>query len=74
MLIENGISAAVQFFHLDALTRMVGLKIDFDLQICKGRNRPPAYRQLIEQYRVASIRGWSSGPPEARHSWAAAMS
>ena len=33
MLIENGISAAVQFFHLDALTSMVGLKVDFDLQI-----------------------------------------
>ena len=33
MLIENGISAAVQFFHLDALSSMVGLKVDFDLQI-----------------------------------------
>jgi hypothetical protein len=33
MLIENGISDAVQFFHLDALSSMVGLKIDFDLQI-----------------------------------------
>jgi len=33
MLIENGISEAVQFFHLDALSSMVGLKIDFDLQI-----------------------------------------
>jgi hypothetical protein len=33
MLIENGISEAVQFFHLDALSSMVGLKVDFDLQI-----------------------------------------
>jgi hypothetical protein len=33
MLIENGIAEAVQFFHLDALSSMVGLKIDFDLQI-----------------------------------------
>jgi hypothetical protein len=33
MLIENGISEAIQFFHLDALSSMVGLKIDFDLQI-----------------------------------------
>jgi hypothetical protein len=33
MLIENGISDAVQFFHLDALSSMIGLKIDFDLQI-----------------------------------------
>ena len=33
MLIENGISAAIQFFHIDALSSMVGLKIDFDLQL-----------------------------------------
>jgi hypothetical protein len=33
MLIENGISDAIQFFHMDALSSMVGLKIDFDLQI-----------------------------------------
>jgi hypothetical protein len=33
MLIENGISEAIQFFHLDALSSMVGLKLDFDLQI-----------------------------------------
>lgn len=33
MLIENGIAEAVQFFHLDALSTMVGLKVDFDLQI-----------------------------------------
>ena len=33
MLIENGISEAIQFFHLDALSSRVGLKVDFDLQI-----------------------------------------
>ena len=33
MLIENDIAEAVQFFHLDALSSMVGLKVDFDLQI-----------------------------------------
>lgn len=33
MLIENGISEAIRFFHLDALSSMVGLKVDFDLQI-----------------------------------------
>jgi hypothetical protein len=33
MLIENNISEAVQFFHLDALSSMVGLKVDFDLQL-----------------------------------------
>lgn len=33
MLIENGISEAIQFFHIDSLSSMVGLKVDFDLQI-----------------------------------------
>jgi hypothetical protein len=33
MLIENGISEAIQFFHLDALSSLVGMKVDFDLQI-----------------------------------------
>src|SRR6202011_5520146 len=33
MLIENGISDAVQFFHIDALSSMVGLKVDFDMQL-----------------------------------------
>jgi hypothetical protein len=33
MLIENGIAEAIAFFHLDALSSMVGLKVDFDRQI-----------------------------------------
>jgi hypothetical protein len=33
MLIENGLAEAIGFFHLDALSSMVGLKVDFDLQI-----------------------------------------
>src|SRR2546426_2402282 len=33
MLIENGISEAIQFFHIDALSSMISLKVDFDLQI-----------------------------------------
>ncbi len=33
MLIENGIAEAIHFFHIDALSSMVGLKVDFDLQI-----------------------------------------
>jgi len=33
MLIENSIAEAIQFFHLDALSSMVGLKVDFDLQL-----------------------------------------
>lgn len=33
MLIENGISEALPFFPLDALSSLVGLKVDFDLQL-----------------------------------------
>jgi len=33
MIIENGIAEAINFFHLDALSSMVGLKVDFDLQM-----------------------------------------
>ena len=33
MLIENNISESIQFFHLDALSSMVGLKVDLDLQL-----------------------------------------
>jgi hypothetical protein len=33
MLIENGTSEAVQFFHIDALSSMVGMKVDFDMQL-----------------------------------------
>jgi hypothetical protein len=33
MLVENGIADAVQFFHVDALSSLVGLRVDLDLQI-----------------------------------------
>jgi len=33
MLIENNISESIQFFHMDALSSMIGLKVDFDLQL-----------------------------------------
>jgi len=33
MLIENNISESIQFFHLDSLSSMVGLKVDFDPQL-----------------------------------------
>jgi len=33
MLIENGLSDAVRFFHLDALSSAVGLKVDFDMAL-----------------------------------------
>jgi len=33
MLIENALSDAVRFFHIDALSSAVGLKVDFDLAL-----------------------------------------
>ena len=33
MLIENGIAEAIHFFHIDALSSMVDLNVDFDLQM-----------------------------------------
>jgi hypothetical protein len=33
MLIENALSDAVRFFHMDALSSAVGLKIDFDMAL-----------------------------------------
>ena len=33
MLIENALSDAVRFFHLDALSPAVGLKVDFDMAL-----------------------------------------
>jgi hypothetical protein len=47
MLIENGIAEAIQFFHLDALSSMVGLKVDFDLQITLMASS--LYRLLAEK-------------------------
>jgi hypothetical protein len=33
MLIENSLSDAVRFFHMDALSSTVGLKVDFDMAL-----------------------------------------
>jgi len=49
MLIENAISDAVRFFHMDALSSNVGLKVDFDmalLVIASG-----LYRRLAQRMR-----------------------
>jgi hypothetical protein len=57
MLIENAISDAVRFFHMDALSSAVGLKIDFDmalLVIASGLYRRLAYR--MRGYRDAQAR------------------
>jgi len=44
MLIENGLADAVQFFHLDALSSAVRLKIDFDVTLTEVASGP--YRML----------------------------
>ena len=47
MLIENSLSDAVRFFHMDALSSAVGLKVDFDmalLVIASGLYRRVAQR------------------------------
>jgi transposase len=49
MLIENALSDAVRFFHMDALSSAVGLKVDFDmalLVIASG-----LYRMLADRMR-----------------------
>lgn len=47
MLIENKISEAIQFFHLDSLSSMVGLKVDFDLQLTLMASS--LYRMMAEK-------------------------
>jgi len=55
---ENGISEAIQFFHLDALSSMVGMKVDFNLQITLMASS--LYRLLAErigrEYRQATAK------------------
>jgi hypothetical protein len=47
MRIENGIAEAIQFFHLDARSSMVGLQVDFDLQLTLMASS--LYRLLAEK-------------------------
>jgi hypothetical protein len=57
MLVENAISDAVRFFHMDALSSAVGLKVDFDmalLVIASGLYRRLAGR--MRGYRDAQAR------------------
>jgi hypothetical protein len=57
MLIENALSDAVRFFHMDALSSAVGLKVDFDmtlLVIASGLYRLLARR--MRGYREAQAR------------------
>jgi len=47
MLIENGISEAVQFFHINALSSMVGMKVDFDMQLTLAASS--LYRMMAQR-------------------------
>src|SRR5262249_345979 len=47
MLLENGIADAVQFFHVDALSSLVGLRVDLDLQVTLMASA--LYRLLAEK-------------------------
>ena len=57
MLIENGLADAVDFFHLDALSSSVALKVDFDVvltEIASGLYRRMA--QQLDGYETAKAR------------------
>lgn len=58
MLIENALSDAVRFFHMDALSSAVGLKIDFDMVLLVVASG--LYRLLARR-----MRGYSDA--QARH-------
>ena len=58
MLIENALSDAVRFFHMDALSSTVGLKIDFDMSLLVVASC--LYRLLAQR-----MRGYSDA--QARH-------
>ena len=49
MLVENAISDAVRFFHMDALSSSVGLKVDFDMALLVIASK--LYRLLAQRMR-----------------------
>jgi len=49
MLVENAISDAVRFFHMDALSSAVGLKVDFDMALLVIASK--LYRLLAQRMR-----------------------
>ncbi len=49
MLIENAIADAVRFFHMDALSSAVGLKVDFDMALLVIAST--LYRRLAQRMR-----------------------
>jgi transposase len=58
MLIENALADAVRFFHMDALSSTVGLKVDFDMALLVMASG--LYRMLARR-----MRGYSEA--QARH-------
>jgi len=58
MIIENALSDAVRFFHMDALSSAVGLKVDFDMGLLVVASC--LYRLLAQR-----MRGYSDA--QARH-------
>jgi hypothetical protein len=58
MLIENALSDAVRFFHMDALSSAVGLKVDFDMALLVLASG--LYRLLAQR-----MRGYADA--QARH-------
>src|SRR2546428_11123850 len=80
MLIENGLADAVQFFHLDALSSAVRLKIDFDVtltEVASGlyrrlgprppRQPPPPPPQLFPPFLNTPAQGATTDNPRAAH-------
>ena len=47
LVVEHGISEAVQFFHIDALSSMVGMKVDFDMQLTLAASS--LYRMMAQR-------------------------
>jgi len=60
MLIENALSDAVRFFHMDALSSTVGLKVDFDMALLVLAST--LYRRLAR-----SMRGYADAQARKLH-------
>ena len=60
MLIENALSDAVRFFHMDALSSTVGLKVDFDMALLVLAST--LYRRLAR-----TMRGYSDAQARKLH-------
>jgi hypothetical protein len=66
MLIENALSDAVRFFHMDALSSTVGLKVDFDMALLVLAST--LYRRLAR-----TMRGYADAQARKLHTDLLAM-